>query len=136
MLLRVIICRSGDMLTHAYLPHGLAVRLAFTSATGDNVLTDLGMQGPKCDRSEFPATHGLHAVRGDYTEIASLDYANGCVQLPQSHHTAFMLAIRARRCFVEPLHRQESCVDIYFLTCSFSRPTFSSRAFFSVLTSR
>jgi len=90
------------MLTHAYLPHGLAVRLAFTSATGDNVLTDLGMQGPKCDRSEFPATHGLHAVRGDYTEIASLDYANGCVQLPQSHRTAFMLAIC--RCFVEPLH--------------------------------
>ena len=67
------------MLTHAYLPHGLAVRLAFTSTTGDNVLSDLGEQGPKCDRSAFPATHGLHAIRGDYTEIASLDYANGYV---------------------------------------------------------
>lgn len=33
---------SGDMLTHAYLPHGLAVRLAFTHAGGGSVLTDLG----------------------------------------------------------------------------------------------
>lgn len=32
---------------------------------------------PTPEGGDFPATHGLHAVRGQYTEISTLDYAGG-----------------------------------------------------------
>ena len=66
---------SGDMLTHALLPSGIAVKLTMRTDDGKTTLSDLGMQGPKCSRQEFPCTHGLHAKRGQYTEIQSLDFA-------------------------------------------------------------
>lgn len=56
---------SGDMLTHALLPHGLAVQLAFTDATGSQTLSMLGEGGPKCDRNDFPATHGTEYYPAD-----------------------------------------------------------------------
>lgn len=64
---------SGDMLTHALLPHGVAIQLSFASATGAT-LSMLGNGGPSCDRSKFPVTHGLHAQRGQYTELQTLDF--------------------------------------------------------------
>lgn len=64
---------SGDMLTHALLPHGLAVQLIFESSNGAT-LTMLGNSGPSCDRTKFPVTHGLHAQRGTYTELQSVDF--------------------------------------------------------------
>lgn len=78
---------SGDMLTHALLPHGLAVKLTLHMQDGSHTLADLGMQGPKCDRAQFPCTHGLHAQRGEYTEISSLDFAGASYQV-QSATTA------------------------------------------------
>jgi hypothetical protein len=39
----------------------------------------LGSSAPTTTRrqADFPATHGLHAVRGEYTEIQTLDFGNG-----------------------------------------------------------
>ena len=64
---------SDDMLTHALLPQGLAFSMSF-EADGYDPLTDLGSK-LSCDRTVFPATHGLHDVRGEYTEIETLDFA-------------------------------------------------------------
>jgi hypothetical protein len=64
---------SGDMLTHALLPHGLALQMALRSADGTHVVSMLGNDGPKCDRALFPVTHGLHDQRGEYTELALVD---------------------------------------------------------------
>jgi hypothetical protein len=66
---------SGDMLTHALLPHGLALQMVLKSADGNTAVSMLGNNGPKCDRALFPATHGLHDRRGEYTEIESVDLA-------------------------------------------------------------
>ena len=64
---------SGDMLTHALLPHGLALQMALRSADGKRTVSMLGNNGPKCDRQQFPTTHGLHDRRGEYTELAEVD---------------------------------------------------------------
>ena len=58
---------SRDMLTHAILPQGAAVSLELRA--GGASLSALGADGPSCDAAKFPAKHGLHAMRGAYTEI-------------------------------------------------------------------
>lgn len=64
---------SDDMLTHALLPHGLGLSLSFHS--GSKVLARVGTDGPKCNRDQFPVTHGLHDTRGEYTELEAVDFA-------------------------------------------------------------
>ena len=66
---------SGDMLTHALLPHGIAVSMALHA--GNSSVDALCSQGPSCDATKFPAKHGLHAVRGEYTEIESVSVGGG-----------------------------------------------------------
>eukprot|EP01063_Lacrimia_lanifica_P006841 TRINITY_DN14313_c0_g1_i1.p1 TRINITY_DN14313_c0_g1~~TRINITY_DN14313_c0_g1_i1.p1 ORF type:complete len:660 (+),score=213.63 TRINITY_DN14313_c0_g1_i1:174-1982(+) len=51
--------------------------LGFRDAAQKVALSNLGAAGPSCDRGVFPATHGLHARRGEYTEIASVDFNGG-----------------------------------------------------------
>ena len=55
------------MLTHAFLPHGIAVTVELL--VGANKLSGLCGDGPSCDPRKFPAKHGLHATRGEYTEV-------------------------------------------------------------------
>ena len=55
------------MLTHALLPHGIAVSMSLHA--GSASVSALCSQGPSCDAGKFPAKHGLHGVRGEYTEI-------------------------------------------------------------------
>ena len=47
---------SGDMLTHALLPSGLAVSIALH--VGNATVADLGARGPSCDAATFPAMCG------------------------------------------------------------------------------
>jgi hypothetical protein len=61
---------SRDMLTHAWLPSGVALSVALIQ--GDATVEALGAQGPSCSSSKFPAKHGLHSVRGEYTEVESI----------------------------------------------------------------
>ena len=61
-----------DLFTHALLPHGLALSLSFSSLESNASFANLGT--PSCDRQDFPATHGLHAQRGEYTEIETFDF--------------------------------------------------------------
>jgi hypothetical protein len=67
---------SDDMLTHALLPHGLAVTVALRDGGAASV-SRLCADGPSCDPAKFPAKHGLHAVRGEYTEIESVNVSVG-----------------------------------------------------------
>lgn len=69
------VCRTGDMLTHALLPHGIAVSIGLHA--GSSSVSALCSQGPSCDLAKFPAKHGLHATRGEYTEIESVQVGNG-----------------------------------------------------------
>lgn len=62
---------SGDMLTHAYLPHGIALSLALV--VGQSTVRGLCANGPSCDQRMFPAKHGLHGTRGEYTEVEHID---------------------------------------------------------------
>ena len=55
------------MLTHALLPHGIGVSMSLHA--GSASVSALCSQGPSCDAGKFPAKHGLHGVRGEYTEI-------------------------------------------------------------------
>eukprot|EP00039_Didymoeca_costata_P014975 m.247703 g.247703 ORF g.247703 m.247703 type:complete len:963 (+) comp16129_c0_seq2:125-3013(+) len=68
---------SGDMLTHAFLPNGIAAAMTFEANNGKDSISNLGNNGPKCNRNDFPATHGLHDTRGEYTEIITLDFNGG-----------------------------------------------------------
>jgi hypothetical protein len=61
---------SHDMLTHAWLPSGIALSVSLHH--GNATVTALGAQGPSCSASKFPAKHGLHAQRGEYTEIEAV----------------------------------------------------------------
>jgi hypothetical protein len=61
---------STDMLTHAWLPSGVALSISLHQ--GNATVAALGGQGPSCSASVFPATHGLHAQRGEYTEVESV----------------------------------------------------------------
>lgn len=68
---------TTDMLTHALLPHGLAlgIKVMTPNSTASNAVSiggDIGM--PHCDRAQFPVTHGLHDTRGEYTEVETLDF--------------------------------------------------------------
>lgn len=58
---------SNDMLTHVLLPSGLALSLELHA--GSASVSNLGAQGPSCNPEKFPGKHGLHAVRGEYTEV-------------------------------------------------------------------
>jgi hypothetical protein len=66
---------SGDMLTHALLPHGIAVSMALHA--GSSSVSELCSQGPSCDLTKFPAKHGLHATRGEYTELETVSLGDG-----------------------------------------------------------
>ena len=61
---------SRDMLTHAWLPSGIALSISLHH--GKVTVEELGAQGPSCSASKFPAKHGLHARRGEYTEIETI----------------------------------------------------------------
>jgi len=61
-----------DLLTHALLPHGLALSLSFKAAQSGTTSSQLGT--PSCNRTMFPAKHGLHARRGEYTEIEEFEF--------------------------------------------------------------
>ena len=61
---------SRDMLTHAWLPSGIALSIGLHQ--GNATVTALGAQGPSCSATTFPAKHGLHAQRGEYTEIETI----------------------------------------------------------------
>jgi putative isomerase len=56
---------SRDMLTHALLPHGIALSMALH--VGNATTSNVG--APSCDAKEFPVKHGLHDTRGEYTEL-------------------------------------------------------------------
>lgn len=86
---------SEDMLTHALLPHGLGLSLSFHA--GSAVLAGLGAEGPSCDRGAFPATHGLHDVRGEYTEIESLDFAGASYKIESATTAAGELLVLVTR---------------------------------------
>ena len=47
------------MLAHALLPHGIAVSVELHDG-GGGAVSGLCSQGPSCDRTKFPAKHGLH----------------------------------------------------------------------------
>jgi putative isomerase len=63
-----------DLLTHALLPHGLALSLSFRSTASGAKSSQLGT--PSCNRTLFPAKHGVHDVRGEYTELSEYDFDN------------------------------------------------------------
>ena len=73
-----------DLLTHAILPQGLALSLQFSSTTSNTSFSNLGT--PSCNRTLFPATHGLHDQRGEYTEIETLDFDGNQYRIESATH--------------------------------------------------
>lgn len=55
------------MLSHTLLPSAATVSLSLH--VGNATTAHLGGQGPSCSAAIFPAKHGYHDVRGQYTEI-------------------------------------------------------------------